>query len=523
MRGSSPSPPLSPKLASVKPAKLPLGSSSSTPLFLSPWLLAAVVSLAFGCNKSKPSEASRKAPTSAESAHEQASKAEPTLNPALEASVKKWLEGWVASQNAGDFAAYEKLYARRFTGLKKVGTFERRFDRAGWLKDRAGMFKRPVSVQVADLRILGTRPPLLVEFQQTWSSGTYRDVGRKRLQLIDEGGLKITTEALLESTLKVPTALAAHKPEEFSWVTQLATSQGLILESGVELNAVHGSPLYISDERLERPVLSKALPARYQSLLGRAFKLYAGSGKSCTARVVGFKVLVEAVPHFGMVQAWNGMADGVNTGAVKASPAERALALWRLSEAGGRFLVAELDAPCPEGLWARAETLPAPKLWSSRALSQDELSAAKKFVRRSADYRALQADFVAAFAKSVPWDETGAASERSRAFEDEAGRTYYSLLLRSGEDDGCASAFDVDRWFLLQKQANGLVVVSAPEADHAAASMPRVFAPVFAEHAVDLDGDGEPEFLGTRDLMRHQKNGFTVLSNLSGAFYDCGC
>lgn len=498
------------------------------------WILLGLASAGWACTRSKEGEKQTRAaaaPTDLRGArtsapdppHAPAPAPTATVDSTLEASIKTSVEAWASSQNSGDFAAYERLYAARFTGVKRVGSFERRFDRAGWLRDRQAMFKKPVSVQVTELRVLSAEGPVVVEFQQTWSSGAYRDVGRKRLQLVDEGGLKITTESLLDSAIATPKSPSENRPEEFSWVTSLATTSGLILERGVDLNAVQGSPMYISDERIERPLLTKALAPRYQALVGQAFNVYSASGQSCAARVSGFKVLVEAVPHFGMVQSWNGTVDGVRDGGPKAGPAQRALSLWRLSEAGGRFLVAELDTVCPEGLWARSAALPAPSLWRSRALSDDELAAARKAARSSAEYRELQRQFVAAFAKSVPWDETGRASERSVAFEDKAGRVYYSLLMRSGEDDGCGSAFDVDRWFLLQKQASGLALVSAPNQDHVESAMPRVLAPVFAEHALDLDGDGQLELFGGRDLFAHGRRGFAAISNLSGAFFDCGC
>jgi hypothetical protein len=59
-------------------------------------------------------------------------------------------EGWLKAQNDGDFAAYSALYAAEFTGVRRSGPEKRHFDRDGWLKDRARMFKAKMKVTTSD-------------------------------------------------------------------------------------------------------------------------------------------------------------------------------------------------------------------------------------------------------------------------------------------------------------------------------------------------------------------------------------
>src|SRR5262249_27020631 len=58
----------------------------------------------------------------------------------LSPEVRALVDAWLAAQNRGDFAAYEKLYAQKFTGVRRSGTRTVSLDRAGWMRDRKRMF-----------------------------------------------------------------------------------------------------------------------------------------------------------------------------------------------------------------------------------------------------------------------------------------------------------------------------------------------------------------------------------------------
>jgi hypothetical protein len=108
------------------------------------------------------------------------------------ALVKEWL----SAQNRGDFAGYQRLYAQQFTGIRRSGQKVVELDRAGWMKDRERMFKKPMIVSANQLTIDWDK----VQFVQTWQSGDYIDTGRKQMVIVREGPeWKIAREELLES------------------------------------------------------------------------------------------------------------------------------------------------------------------------------------------------------------------------------------------------------------------------------------------------------------------------------------
>src|SRR3954452_8030704 len=79
--------------------------------------------------------------------------ATPVPAPSLEQRARDVLERWVQAQNRGDFAAYQALYAPGFSGVRRSGDKAVELDRAGWMRDRARMFKKKMRVRVDDLGV----------------------------------------------------------------------------------------------------------------------------------------------------------------------------------------------------------------------------------------------------------------------------------------------------------------------------------------------------------------------------------
>jgi hypothetical protein len=87
-----------------------------------------------------PSHVASRVVDAAASRAERPAPTKPGATKPLESDARALLASWEAAQNAGDFAAYERLYAKRFTGVKRSGPRTRSFARAGWLEDRKRMF-----------------------------------------------------------------------------------------------------------------------------------------------------------------------------------------------------------------------------------------------------------------------------------------------------------------------------------------------------------------------------------------------
>ena len=82
-----------------------------------------------------------------------AAPARPPVAELVPAEVRAVIDAWLRAQNEGDFAAYERLYAPRFTGIRRSGPRERRFDRAGWIADRQAMFRASMQVATRDVTV----------------------------------------------------------------------------------------------------------------------------------------------------------------------------------------------------------------------------------------------------------------------------------------------------------------------------------------------------------------------------------
>ncbi|HYQ17043.1 MAG TPA: hypothetical protein VEQ58_14830 [Polyangiaceae bacterium] len=301
-----------------------------------------------------------------------------------EADVKAFIERWQSAQNGRDFEAYSRSYAERFMGLKRVGAYSKRFDRAGWLADRKPMFDAGARVSVSDVQLVAAAGVTRATFTQAFSSGTFRDVGKKELFLVaTPGGISITKEEMLDSQVsEQPSAtesvLAFHR-------------DGVVVERGFDKRKLKGEP------RLREAAATDPIGIAYQvspevlspaarAWLGREVTVYTASGKSCTGKVARFEVRVQAVPHSGMRQEWNGEFD-----APKASPAQIASTIENMAQNEEHFVVGVLDHACA-GSWSTAA--PASAFTPARAAEGALRQAAVAAFKALPAYAQLQKQFV---------------------------------------------------------------------------------------------------------------------------------
>lgn len=101
--------------------------------------------------------------------------ASPAGGAAAEANVRALVTGWVELQNARSFPEYAKLYSEKFTGVRKSGDKEVRFDHKSWLADRGRMFKKPFKVSIESLEVKPGPDGYQVGFLQKWESSSYAD------------------------------------------------------------------------------------------------------------------------------------------------------------------------------------------------------------------------------------------------------------------------------------------------------------------------------------------------------------
>jgi hypothetical protein len=121
-----------------------------------------------------------------------------------QSDAKAVLDAWVGAQTSRDFAAYTKLYAPKFVGIRRTSDgAEKKMKLKAWLADRKKMFKlKQQDVVAENPKITADDKGATITFLQRWKGGGYADHGGKILKLAyDKGGaLTIMHEELLSST-----------------------------------------------------------------------------------------------------------------------------------------------------------------------------------------------------------------------------------------------------------------------------------------------------------------------------------
>lgn len=147
--------------------------------------IAALLALAFACDRARAAaDSTTSAPALSAALNEPAGKAAVAsprtseLPPPISLDeARKTLDVWVKVQNEGNFEAYQRLCASKFTGTKRVGAKKTDFAREGWLRDRQQMFAKPLTVRVSDVEVYVESGPGILRFTQTWKSVTFEDPG----------------------------------------------------------------------------------------------------------------------------------------------------------------------------------------------------------------------------------------------------------------------------------------------------------------------------------------------------------
>lgn len=423
-----------------------------------------------------------------------------------DADVRAVVERWVAAQNAGDFAAYQALYAAKMEGVKRVADRTWRFDRAGWLADRERMFKKPMKVEAHNVTIASAGPSATVELEQAFAQGKFGDRGPKRLVVVKEaGGLRIAREEMLRS--EVAGAARSAAPGTLHLVGEVDGARVVYLD--FEADAAWGTgPLdgpFGGDPFLATRAAGKA-PARYASWLGREVPAYAADGTPCKAKVDALILVGGGTPHFGTVQEWEGNPDMSDDGRPW-TPAERAAAVFAMT---GPYLVGELtldDASCKPVAVIEGGS---PVFYAPSKPDAAARTAALKAYRALPEYRTLQKEWKSDYSGKGEWAPDPVIEVFSGA-----GKRYVSVhhsIFSCGEFSGQLSVLFEDR---------GGKLVALERADSVD------FRP---EAVFDSNGDGKLEAIGPGGGFGNFE---TYLDTVDGAmqstievlypFGDCGC
>jgi hypothetical protein len=251
-----------------------------------------------------------------------------------EAEAAGVLIAWLDAQNKGDFDAYERLYAAKFFGVKRAGDRTYRLDREGWVKDRRRMFSKGLTVEARQPSFAVSQTVATVSFVQRFATGTFEDLGPKRLMLVREGAaLRIAREEMLRSEVLKSRLKAAGEVanQSFAFVVRVGGDSYVVAgdpyleEEGDEATSpwerqmmAHGAPTLVgipkdldSVVRTLATVEEADLPPSVRNWKGRAVRV----DGACVAKVVGFTLIGEVTPHFGTALYWStGDPNGVELG-----------------------------------------------------------------------------------------------------------------------------------------------------------------------------------------------------------------
>ncbi|MCC7537043.1 MAG: DUF4440 domain-containing protein, partial [Deltaproteobacteria bacterium] len=440
-----------------------------------------------------------------------------------ERDVRTLVDAWKSTQNARDHAAYARLYAARFEGVRRAGPRVRRFDRAGWLADRRNMFSLPMAVETADVRVSSSGQSAIVRFTQSFSAGQFRDRGPKELVVVREGGeLRIAREEMLASDVlasSAPAPQSGARGDFFMVIDEGDTPQPYVVLSAEPDEAWGGGPISLLTRRRPLPQTivtrraASAAPAEVSAWRGRAVHLYAADGQSCTAHLADLFLLSRVDVHFGTEQRWAGDEDG--DGQNDRPPANNA-EIAGSAFGPGMLLVASLRERGCSGLWARAADRPAPAIFAQTTTPSDLAARALAAFRATPAWRTLQTEY-AADGNATPngrWDEHQRPSHDVRVWEHAASSRRFVSVTAATSTGGCAD-FSGQLWALFEAPSTGSDLVLRSDGASPSFLSPAALA--------DVDGDGTPEVVTDSGIARRRGTAWTVTEDVAPENHDCGC
>lgn len=456
---------------------------------------------------------SKKERTRAEPEPEGTEKVKPPVHaeppPAMkEDAVRALVDAWLRAQNEGDFAAYQALYAERFTGIKRVGPRTFHYDRAGWLADRERMFGKKMSVHAAGTKVAAGPQQAIVVFEQTWASGTYKDVGPKQLVVIAEpAGLRIGREEMVASTIVGQDTEGAGLPRE----AYAPLVDGFVLiDSAADEAWAEGQPELVSRGApavATRAAKPAAVPEPLRAWQGRAVVVVPAEGAPCAATVSSLHLITGYEPHWGTLQMWDG------DGGAPVSEEDVAQEIWSMGTQ--RMLVGELQlaGPCEGALWVRVDDKD-PVIRVPAADIDSELAvAAVERTMKLPGYQLIQKDY----GKPDRWDLDDGAKPKVGFFHDpRAERTFIAVAMRAGP--GCGDFYG-ELWAVYQvvdrgKAGRELVLLTDDKNP----------GPYFFPTAViDADRDGDVEFIDATSIVRLVGTVYRRTEDVTYPSFDCPC
>jgi hypothetical protein len=360
-------------------------------------VVIALVSFGLAGCKRKPEPAAAASADGGVAATEKPGETKPKPPPMISRdAVTAVLERWLAAQNSGDFAAYSALYGDSFRGVRRSGDRTVRLDRAGWLADRERMFAKKMKVAASGIEISVGPGSAEIRMTQDWSSGSYRDVGPKRIRLErDKGELRLSLEEMLASVVVGASKDLPLSSPRFA----LVFGGKVILADEIEEGWGQGEPRLLRGDVPAPDPECETDPPDYEQDQTRWWACHAADPDNASDRFIASRdVAGDQLPK--ALAAWRGQELQLydSRGPVcKGKVGEPMIwAEWEttataVSASGDDLaanvldkepvLAAKLEGACGNVAFARAAALPPPPQWTLRPAQ----GALKELIRRELD------------------------------------------------------------------------------------------------------------------------------------------
>ncbi len=488
----------------------------------------AAIAVAIGCQRPAPPAPAATPPASsgesspvsspdASAAPDATAAAAPTPPEVADADIRALVDAWLQAQNTGNFADYERLYAPRFTGIRRSGPRVRRFDRAGWVADRQAMFRSAMQVVARDVAVDASTGVATIRLTQEFTQGTYHDVGRKEIVVVRSGTtLLIAREEMLDSTLGAPGSGDAAPPALGAFVPTF--EQGDVryaILAQADAGWAEGEAELLSPGEVvvtRKAARAGALPEPVRGAAGQTYRFYDAEGGSCEAALGALSVVSRIDVHFGVSQRWAG-EDGDGTRHAPYTPAQVASEAFDM---GAQVLVARLDGDCGRlALWGQRASLPAATGFRSAAAPAPLTATVLQRFRTLPAWRAAEAAYRqdGNAVRGRSWDAHDGHAPEVAVWQAANGGRRFAVVSASTMTGGCAEFSGSMTAVFEVTGANTLVLQSdGAEPSH-----------VDPEGAADLDGDGRPEFITDNGLFRRQGTVYRRQPLYEVPNHDCPC
>lgn len=443
--------------------------------------------------------------------------ARPTPPPTVaDADVRALVDAWLQAQNAGDFAAYERLYAARFTGIRRSGPRERRFSRAGWMTDRQAMFRSAMQVAARELTVDASTGVATVRFTQEFTQGAYHDLGRKEIVLVRNGStLQIAREEMLESALSAAAdGVAAPAPGAFLPTFDVGgTPYAIIAEA--EDGWTEGAAELLSPEEVvisRKAARASALPEALRALTTQRFRFFDAGGHSCETGLGALSVISRVDVHFGVSQRWSG-EDPDGERHAPYTPAEIAAEAFNM---GAQVLVARLDDECGHrAIWGQVASQTAATGFDDTPAPAPLAAAVLRRFRALPAWRAAETAYHedGSAIRGRSWDMHDGSAPGVTLWQAPGDGRRFAVVSASTTVGGCAD-FSNSMTAVFEVTGAQTIVLQSDGTN------PAYVSPI---GAADLDGDGRPEFVTDSGLFRRMGTVYRSQPLYPVPNHDCPC